>query len=287
MPSAPDLAAGIGAARTARSFAHEPARCNSGRYHAPMIDASDIVRLRMGYGVIAAEEAPERAGELLMLCAYVIRHPNGIFLWDTGIGEHPEVERIFHPVRWPLEEQLRGVGIGLEEVSLVANCHLHFDHSGGNSKFPGIPIFAQRVEHESAATLEDYTIPGIADFPGARYELLTGDAPVWPGITILPSPGHTAGHQSLLVETRQGRVLLAGQSFNFASDYARARLAQELRHAGYDLPPVAEGGAAAAYPGWMDEVAALDPWRVLFAHDVASWERGPGIPPNALPRAHS
>lgn len=224
----------------------------------------------MGY-VVAAPGGPVPTGELVMLCAYVIRHPRGILLWDTGIGEHPEVERLFQPVRWPLEAQLAPLGIRPEEVRVVGNCHLHFDHAGGNARFPGIPILAQRVEHESAASVEDYTIPGIADFPGAAYELLAGDAPVWEGVRVVPTPGHTDGHQSLVVETRQGRVVLAGQSFNSASDFARARLAQELHQSGYQTD--------ADYPPWMDVVQAFDPWRVLFAHDVASWEQGPGIPP--------
>lgn len=235
-----------------------------------MIDASDIIRLRTGYATVPAEESPAHAGERLMMCAYAIRHPRGLFLFDTGIGSHPLVDDLFALVHWDIDEQLAANGLARTDVVAVANCHLHFDHAGGNSRFPGVPIFTQRLEHEAALTTEDYTIPGIADFPGARYELLDGDAPIWPGLTILPTPGHTAGHQSLVIETRQGRVVLAGQSFNLASDYARARLSQELDHAGYDNQD--------AYPPWMDVVEALDPWRVLFAHDVASWERGPGIP---------
>lgn len=236
-----------------------------------MIDAGDIIRLRMGYATVPAEESPAHAGERLMMCAYAIRHPNGVFLFDTGIGRHPEVEELYAPVRWELDDQLAAAGLRRSDVVAVANCHLHFDHAGGNAGFPGIPIIAQRVEHETALATEDYTIPGIAEFPGARYELLDGDAPIWPGLTVLPTPGHTAGHQSLVVETRQGRIVLAGQSFDFASDYARARLSQELEQAGY--------ADETGYPAWMDIVDALDPWRVLFAHDVASWERGPGIPP--------
>jgi glyoxylase-like metal-dependent hydrolase (beta-lactamase superfamily II) len=235
-----------------------------------MIDANDIVRLRTGFAVLSEEDRGSHVGERLMMCAYAIRHSTGIFLFDTGIGSHPLVDDRYALVRWDLDEQLAANGLARSDVVAVANCHLHFDHAGGNRRFPDIPIFAQRMEHETALTTEDYTIPGIADFPGAHYELMDGEAPIWPGLTILPTPGHTAGHQSLVVETRQGRVVLAGQSFNLASDYAQARLSQELDHAGY----ADEFG----YPAWMDLVETLDPWRILFAHDVASWERGPGIP---------
>ena len=132
----------------------------------------------------------------------------------------------------------------------VANCHLHFDHAGGNARFPGIPIVVQRVEHETALATEDYTLPGIADFPGARYELLDGEAPIWPGLTVIPTPGHTAGHQSLVVETRQGRVVLAGQSFNLASEYAQARLS---RSSSTPATAVMSG----IRPGWMSSKPSI------------------------------
>jgi glyoxylase-like metal-dependent hydrolase (beta-lactamase superfamily II) len=241
-----------------------------------MMDATDIQRLRMGY-VVAPPGGPVPAGELVQLCAYVIRHPRGVLLWDTGIGVHPEVDEAFRPVRWPLAAQLEAVGLRMSDVAVVGNCHLHFDHAGGNSSFRDVPILAQRVEHE-AALGPGFTIPGIAEFEGARYELLSGDAPVWDGVRVVPTPGHTPGHQTLVVETRQGRVVLAGQSFQTASDYARVRLAHELRSAGYAIPPDAIPPGDDP-PPWMPVVEALDPWRVLFAHDVASWERGPALPP--------
>jgi glyoxylase-like metal-dependent hydrolase (beta-lactamase superfamily II) len=238
-----------------------------------MIDANDIIRLRTGFAMVPGAAGSGRTSERLMMCAYVIRHPKGVFLFDTGIGSHPTVDDLYSMVRWDIDDQLAANGLARSDIVAVANCHLHFDHAGGNGRFPGIPIIAQRIEHETALAIEDYTIPGIADFPGARYELLEGEAPIWPGLMVLPTPGHTAGHQSLLVETRQGRVVLAGQSFNLASDYARARLSQELDQAGY--------GDDEGYPEWMDVVNELDPWRILFAHDVAMWERGPTIPSRA------
>ncbi len=234
----------------------------------PVIDADDVIRLRPGY-VTVPDDHPTHAGERLMVCAYLVRHPDGLFLFDTGIGSNEEVEEVYRPVRWGLEGQLRRLGTALEEVKAVANCHLHFDHSGGNSLFGSIPIYAQRIEHQTAGT-PDYTIPGIAEFPGARYELLDGEAEPLPGLRLIPTPGHTEGHQSLLVDTRQGTVLLAGQSFNSASEFASAWLERELAQAGLE--------ADARYPAWMDRVAQLDPWRVLFAHDTAIWERTGPIP---------
>jgi N-acyl homoserine lactone hydrolase len=232
-----------------------------------MIEARDIVRLRLGYLHLQPHEvrdADAPGSRLWMVCAYLIRHPRGVLLWDTGIGSDPEVDELLAPVRWPVEDRLREVGVLPSEVSVIGNCHLHFDHAGGNAGFPSIPILAQRAEHAAAASVQDYTLPGIATFPGARYELLEGEAPVWDGVRVVPTPGHTDGHQSLVVDTRQGRVVLAGQAVNTASDYGRALLARE----------VGQG-----YPAWLDDFAAYDPWRVYFAHDLVIWERPPDSEP--------
>lgn len=147
----------------------------------------------------------------------------------------------------------------------MANCHFHLDHCGGNPLFPARPIFAQTREYEAAAEGGlDYTLPSLFDFNGATLELHDGIADITSGLRIMPTPGHTPGHQSLLVETRQGRVLLAGQAINTASDFARAHFAWRLRQAGTseELPEV---------PEWMATLQELDVRRVFFAHDLLSW----------------
>jgi N-acyl homoserine lactone hydrolase len=226
--------------------------------------ASEILGLHLGHFTAPPED--HRAGEKIFVVAYLIRHPEGLVLFDTGIAEgHAEAERLYRPVRWSLEEALGKTGVSLPDIRAVANCHLHLDHSGGNHRFPGTPIFAQSREYE--ATREpDYTLASAAaDFPGATFELHDGEADVLPGVRIVPTPGHVPGHQSMLVETAGGRVLLAGQAFNSASGYARAQYAWQLQRAGSDED--------VSYPDWVRRVQELDPVRVLFAHDVAVWER--------------
>ena len=87
--------------------------------------------------------------------------------------------------------------------------HLHFDHCGGNRLFPGIPIRVQRREREAACE-PGYTIPEWVEFPGARYVELEGEEEIVPGVRVLPTPGHTPGHQSVLVDTDDGLVVVAG-----------------------------------------------------------------------------
>ncbi len=82
-----------------------------------------------------------------------------------------------------------------------------------------------------------------------------------PGITAVPTPGHSPGHQSLLVEnTGDGRVLLAGQAFDTASEFALAALACQLDGDQSDL----------SAPDWMATLRSADIDLALFAHDLAA-----------------
>lgn len=229
-----------------------------------MLTRQDIVRLHLGHFTMPDDS--RLPGARVVVTAFLIRHPQGLFLFDTGIGEgHEGAETMYRPERRSLDEALRDAGASVGDVRLVANCHLHFDHSGGNFRFGRVPIFAQAREVE-AARAPDYTLPEkVVDFPDARFELLDGDAKPLPGLTIIPTPGHVPGHQSLVVETQEGRVILAGQAMNEATEYGRAHFAWQLEQAGRPHQP---------YPEWVDRFARYDPWRVLFAHDVAIWERG-------------
>ena len=230
-----------------------------------MIGTEDIRRIVLGHYTMPRDSA--LVGQKVVVCAYLIRHPEHLVLFDTGIGEgHRESERLYGPiVRRPLREGLASVGATVEDVDVVANCHFHLDHCGGNPLFPGRPIVAQSREYEAIGEL-DYTLPSLIDFEGAALELHEGEADLAAGLSIVPTPGHTPGHQSVLIETRQGRILLAGQAINTASEFARADYALKLAQSG-SREPLPE------IPTWLAGLAELDVQRVLFAHDLVVWER--------------
>jgi glyoxylase-like metal-dependent hydrolase (beta-lactamase superfamily II) len=203
----------------------------------------------------------------IIVRAFLIEHPSGLFLMDTGFSaEDTRALGAFAPVEIrPIRSVLADNGVHLEDVRLIANCHFHSDHSGGNHEFPGVPIFVQRAEVAHLRATPEYThAPSVADFAGAVLEEIDGDAEPLKGIRIMPTPGHSPGHQSLVVETKEGRVILGGQAFNFTSDYARQRYSLELALRGQPHGP---------YPEWVARFQDLDPWRVYFAHDTAVWER--------------
>ena len=207
------------------------------------------------------------ANERIVVTAFLVEHPKGLFLFDTGFSPEPKklVDR-FRPVYMrPIDEALRAAGRSIADIAAIANCHFHPDHAGGNHHFAGVPIFVQKAEVEHARSDAEYTyLPHVIDFAEAKPEEIDGEAEPWPGIRIIPTPGHSPGHQSLVVETAQGRVILAGQALNFSSDYARHRYSHELARAGEPHGP---------YPDWIATLYKLDPARVYFAHDRAARER--------------
>ncbi|MFK0096578.1 N-acyl homoserine lactonase family protein [Streptomyces sp. NPDC091040] len=222
-------------------------------------------RLDLGYFVRPASETGGPQPRVEPVLAYLVRHDNGLILFDTGIGDAgPETEAHYRPRRRALREALSGAGVGLDDIALVANCHLHFDHCGGNPLLGGRPVLVQDVELATARA-GDYTVDALIDFPGAVYEEVTGEAEIWPGVRIVPTPGHTDGHQSLVLRQSDGTVVLAGQAHDFASHFASDQLARQAALDGVEppLPP---------YRPWLDRLADFDPRRVLFAHDCSVWE---------------
>jgi N-acyl homoserine lactone hydrolase len=149
---------------------------------------------------LAAELLVE--GERMPVFVWTIDHPEGRVLVDTGmIDSRPEFDDMSptpHPENIP------------RDVACVINTHLHFDHCGGNRLFPGVPIHVQARELADARSLEDYTIREWVDFEGATYVEHEGEVEVLPGIRLLPAPGHTDGHQVVVVETGAGTNVLGG-----------------------------------------------------------------------------
>lgn len=222
-----------------------------------------VRRVDFGYFVRPAEETLEGQPRVEPCFGYAITHPAGVLLLDTGMGAHPEVDAHYRPHRQPLATALHAVGIQVHDIRHVVNCHLHFDHCGGNPELSGRPIFAQRSELEAARNV-GYTLPELIDAPGLTYEVLDGESEILYGVFVLPTPGHTLGHQSVVVRQSDGTVVVAGQSHDSATEFGRDTLALRAREPGI-------AAEVTAPPDWVDRILSLDPRRVLFAHDAAVW----------------
>jgi glyoxylase-like metal-dependent hydrolase (beta-lactamase superfamily II) len=222
----------------------------------------DIRRVDFGYFIRPASETGTGEARVESLLGYVIAHPGGPVLFDTGLGfADAEPEAHYRPRRRPLDAALHSAGMAVDDVRWIVNCHLHFDHCGGNPTFARRPIVVQSAELTSAHE-SGYTVPEVVDFRDANYQVINGELELLPGVWVLATPGHTAGHQSVAVRCDDGTVVLAGQAHDTASEFA-ADMRAALVH---------QGSVDAAVPphsGWMDRVLQFDPRRIVFAHDLS------------------
>ena len=229
----------------------------------------DVTDVRVIPLLVSEVRLPSEDRELLQRTwwpsyGYAVIHRDGVFLFDNGVGfGNAEIDSMFSPKVTSIEDALAEHGIALSDLTGAANCHLHFDHSGQNARIPpGVPIFVQRAEwalvHEP-----DYTVPEWIDVPGLAYEVIDGEIEAAPGVRLVPTPGHTAGHQSLVLEASDGTFVLAGQAVQSRAEWEGAS------------HPSASGASTAPdprYPASVERLRSLQPVRMYFAHDPAVWE---------------
>jgi len=189
---------------------------------------------------------------------YLISHPSGPILVDTGVGlGNSFIEQLYSPVHHSLDAALAERGTEPEAIRLVVSSHLHFDHCGQSNRFVGASIVVQREELE-AAHEPHYTVPEWAEPPGMTMRVVTGAYELAPGVNILPTPGHTPGHQAVVVEGDGGSTVIAGQ----AAWNVEAFEAGELGDEGWDQ----EAGRVS-----IRRMKELHPIRVVLAHDEREW----------------
>ena len=111
----------------------------------------------------------------------------------------------------------------------------------------------------------DYTIAEWVDFDGAEYVVVDGDVQVALGVRVMSTPGHSPGHQSLVIDTRVGTVALAGQAIYSKAEYVQIPATGDLSEV--DPPP-----DPAQYLASASRLIQLEARRVFFSHDRAVWD---------------
>jgi N-acyl homoserine lactone hydrolase len=170
-----------------------------------------------GHGVII--QAP--------ILAYLIETRNGRILYDVGcdyrklsdpiLRQHYYQDFAFGPPDMSpeqcLPQRLAQLGLSAADVDVICLSHLHFDHAGGLHEFAHAEVHVQREELSAAREPAD-TAYFADDFNGDyRWRVHTGEYSLIEWVEVISSPGHTAGHTSLLIELPQGTpILLCGDA---------------------------------------------------------------------------
>jgi N-acyl homoserine lactone hydrolase len=188
---------------------------------------------------------------------FVVTHPGGAVLVDTGVGGPQQVLDDWRVVNRSVADALAELDMTPADIGLVINTHLHFDHCGQNAVFSHAACYVQRAELDRAKR-ESPELYDWFDFMNATFELLDGDAEVLPGLTVIATPGHTAGHQSVVVQSADGTPdLLIGDAAYTPRQYSGPP--------GEELPP----GQASDLAAWQDSlrrIRSVSPARVHFCH---------------------
>jgi 4-pyridoxolactonase len=237
------------------------------------------------------------AGDTRIPCySVLIDHPEGNFIFDTGF-DYNHVMRVL-----PFEKPIQGkdqtiegalslVGLKPEAIDYVINSHFHFDHCGGNRHMINAVSICHALEYEACLHYKPFEKLGysdlsfasqftrqngnrgvqqvqssnsLADSSETRFKKVSGDVEVAKGLTLLETPGHTAGHYSLFVELQDRRPML------FTADAVYSQQGLDFSCiSSFHLDPVAAYRSMERIKG----IAEQNDTDVFFGHDPESFPK--------------
>ena len=215
-------------------------------------------------------------GEVRFPCySVLIEHDEGKFIFDTGFDKI-HVDKVL-PFEKPIQSeeqtipgQLKKIGVDPNEITHVVNSHYHFDHCGGNRFLSGAITLCHKKELDASRKPQPFEKLGYSDLAFDRaddmytpkYELIEGDTEIAKGVRLFETPGHTAGHYSLMVELAGRRPML------FTADAIYAAKSLELRAiASFHVDPVASYQSMER----LERLAEEHDAELFFSHDPESY----------------
>jgi glyoxylase-like metal-dependent hydrolase (beta-lactamase superfamily II) len=232
--------------------------------------------------------ADERNRIQLGMRCLLIEHPSGLILVDTGAGnkENDKFKDIYGLENEGadggtlLEDGLKEIGVSPADIAIVINTHLHFDHAGGNTRnrpdgsieisFPNATYIVRRGEYDYAMHSNERTAASyferkwIPVEAADKIEWVSREKEIVKGIRVIPTPGHTPFHQSILIESAGERAFYFG---DLVPTHAHLPLPWIM---GYDVEPL----VTLETKRRILKQAMDENWLVIFEHDAAvAWGR--------------
>ena len=212
---------------------------------------------------------------------YLIRHGDRYMLWDTGltdalVGNPIENAAQRLSLRRSIIDQLRELNVGPEQIEYIGISHWHFDHTGQAARFPQARLLIGRSDLEHLRNrgpgVNDAAVAAMSHWltGGGQVEPLDGDKDVFGDgrVVMLDLPGHTPGHNALLVQLASGTVLLTGDLYHFTEQVANR-----------GVPPFNHDRAdTLASMDRFDRIARNLRARVIIQHEPADVAKLPAFP---------
>ena len=225
--------------------------------------------------------------QLGMRCL-LIEHQSGLILIDTGAGNKEDqkfkdiygIENEGEGGRTSLEDGLKQVGASPSDISIVINTHLHFDHAGGDTyidesgamqvSFPKARYVVKKGEYDYATHPNERTAASYFErnyIPVVRshqFEFVVREKDIVKGIRVIPSPGHTPFHQSVLIDSGGERAFFLGDMCPTAAHLPLPWIM------GYDVEPL----VTLETKRRLFRQAEEEGWLLIFEHDATvPWGR--------------
>ncbi|MDO8502246.1 MAG: MBL fold metallo-hydrolase [Gemmatimonadaceae bacterium] len=232
--------------------------------------------------------ADERNRIQLGMRCLLVEHASGLVLMDTGAGNKEDqkfkdiygIENEGGNGRTSLEDGLAQLGVAAADVGIVINTHLHFDHAGGNTyldehgevavSFPRARYIVKRGEYDYATHTNERTAASyfernfIPVVKAHRFEFVSREKEIVKGIRVVPTPGHTPYHQSVMIESEGERAFYLG---DMLPTHAHLPLPWIM---GYDVEPLVTLETKRRILRQAEE----ENWLLIFEHDATiPWGR--------------
>jgi glyoxylase-like metal-dependent hydrolase (beta-lactamase superfamily II) len=217
------------------------------------------------------------------ITSYLIDHPRGRVVFDSGLHINTQdnpaahvgqvlaaVHQFDYRTGEDIAARLTSIDVDPASVTHVVNSHLHFDHCGGNALLPNATVVVQRRELDAAKGGGDVKGYVTADFDtGQPRRLIDGQHDLFGdgSVVLIPTYGHTPGHQSVRVQTDNGEFVLCGDACYLKESLGTMTLP------GIIADP---DGAIAAFHLFRDlqgKGATL-----MYGHDLEFWKTIPQAP---------
>lgn len=168
------------------------------------------------------------------ILGWLLKNHEEAIVVDTGGSDEDWAENYHHGLERPqeltIESQLKNYDVDVDDIEMVINTHLHWDHCFQNDAFKKARFWVQKKELHAAVapipTQKGYYETGI---PGVqpswmktfgRMVVIDGELQLRPGLQLVPLPGHTPGLQGVLVETNEGSYLIASDTIGVYENWS-------------------------------------------------------------------